>query len=221
MNTTEIPDPSEPGADWILDAQDHRACLLATENAVVIANYIRLLGFDARAHTAMSSEVDLGKLAVAAGLVSSEVDGLVAPWLGRCFGLAAVTTEMDIAHDLPLAPMAQQPWFRTQGPAWWLGAGFAKNALNRDPYAKRRYMDGAHPFENLKRVDDPTTYIDEANVARVPKRADMFARAQFGDMGKTLQDSAKGGYYVRKAAPSFRTAPGIGSVCPVAGWRRC
>jgi reductive dehalogenase len=30
----------------------------------------------------------------------------------------------------------------------------------------------------------------------------MFARAQFGDMGKRLQDGAKGGYYVRKAAPS-------------------
>jgi ferredoxin len=40
-------------------------------------------------------------------------------------------------------------------------------------------------------------------VARVPKRTDMFARAQFGDMGKALQDGAKGGYYARKAAPSM------------------
>ncbi|QFT73856.1 reductive dehalogenase [Ruegeria sp. THAF33] len=205
------PDPSEPGADWIIDAQDHRACLLATENAVVIANYIRLLGFDARTHSVMSSEVDLGKLAVAAGLASVEGDQLVAPWLGTRFGLAAVTTEMPIAHDRPLRPMAQQPWFRTQGPAWWLGTGFAKNALNRDPYAKRRYVDGAHPFEKLKRVEAPTTYIDEENVARVPKRADMFARAQFGDMGKSLQDAAKGGYYVRKAAPSFAQRRALGA----------
>ncbi|WP_210092706.1 reductive dehalogenase [Ruegeria sp. HKCCSP346] len=205
------PDPSEPGADWIIDAQDHRACLLATENAVVIANYIRLLGFDARAHSMMSSEVDLGKLAMAAGLASVEGDQLVAPWLGTRFGLAAVTTEMPIAHDRPLRPMAQQPWFRTQGPAWWLGTGFAKNALNRDPYAKRRYVDGAHPFEKLKRVEAPTTYIDEENVARVPKRADMFARAQFGDMGKSLQDAAKGGYYVRKAAPSFAQRRALGA----------
>ncbi|WP_171206210.1 reductive dehalogenase [Ruegeria sp. HKCCA0235A] len=205
------PDPSEPGADWIIDAQDHRACLLATENAVVIANYIRLLGFDARAHGVMSSEVDLGKLAVAAGLASVEGDQLVAPWLGTRFGLAAVTTEMPIAHDRPLRPMAQQSWFRTQGPAWWLGTGFAKNALNRDPYAKRRFVDGAHPFEKLKRVEAPTTYIDEENVARVPKRADMFARAQFGDMGKSLQDAAKGGYYVRKAAPSFAQRRALGA----------
>ncbi|MEX0365106.1 MAG: reductive dehalogenase [Ruegeria sp.] len=205
------PEPGESGAEWIMDAQDHRACLLATENAVVIANYIRLLGFDARAHTVTSSDVDLGRLAVAAGLVSAQDGALVAPWLGQRFGLAAVTTEMEIAHDRPLVPMAEQPWFRTKGPAWWLGAGFAKNALNRDPYARRRYMDGAHPFEKLKRVDEPTTYIDEANVARVPKRADMFARAQFGDMGKALQDGAKGGHYARKAAPSFAQRRALGA----------
>ncbi|TMV10046.1 reductive dehalogenase [Ruegeria sediminis] len=205
------PDPDEPGSDWILDAQDHRACLLATENAVVIANYIRLLGFDARAHTATSSDVDLGRLAVAAGLVSDEGGRLVAPWLGERFGLAAVTTTMEIAHDRPLAPMSQQPWFRTQGPAWWLGKGFARNALNCDPYARRRYRDGTHPFEKLKRVENPTTYIDEANVARVPKRADMFARAQFGDMGKAVQDGARGGHYARKAAPSFAQRRALGA----------
>ncbi|WP_170358044.1 reductive dehalogenase [Ruegeria arenilitoris] len=205
------PDPAEPGAEWILDAQDHRACLLATENAVVIANYIRLLGYDARAHSVMSSDVDLPRLAAAAGLVWAEDGTAVAPWLGRRFGLAAVTTEMEIAHDRPLAPRDRQPWFRTQGPAWWLGAGFAKSALNRDPFARRRYVDGAHPFETLKRVDSPTTYIDEANVARVPKRADMFARAQFGDMGKPLQDAAKGGHYVRKSAPSFAQRRALGA----------
>ncbi|CUK09805.1 3-chloro-4-hydroxyphenylacetate reductive dehalogenase precursor [Ruegeria denitrificans] len=205
------PDPNEPGAEWIFDAQDHRACLLATENAVVIANYIRLLGYDARAHTAMSSEVDLGRLAVAAGLVTVERDDIVAPWLGKRFGLAAVTTELEITHDQPLLPMAQQPWFRAQGPAWWLGTGFAKNALNRDVYAKRRYVDGAHPFEKLNRVESPTTYIDEENVARVPKRADMFARALFGDMGKPLQDAAKGGHYVRKSAPSFAQRRALGA----------
>lgn len=205
------PDPDEPGGDWIVGAQDHRACLRATETAVVIANYIRLLGFDARAHTATSSDVDLNRLAVAAGLVSAEGAALVAPWLGTRFGLAAITTEMELAHDAPLAPMADQPWFSTQGPAWWLGKGFAKNALNRDPFARRRYVDGAHPFERLKRVDGPTTYIDEANVARVPKRTDMFARAQFGDMGRALQDGAKGGHYARKAAPSYAQRRALGA----------
>ncbi|MBE1284915.1 MAG: 2Fe-2S iron-sulfur cluster binding domain-containing protein [Rhodobacteraceae bacterium] len=205
------PRADEPGSDWILDAQDHRACLRGTETAVVIANYIRLLGFDARAHSYSSTDVDLNKLAVAAGLATVEGGDLVAPWLGSRFGLAVITTEMDLAHDAPLAPLKDQPWFRTQGPAWWVGKGFAKSALNRDPYARRNYADGAHPFERLKRVDSPTTYIDEENVARVPKRADMFARSQFGDMGKNLQNAAKGGHYVRKSAPSFAQRRALGA----------
>ena len=208
---TRDPRPDEPGSDWILDAQDHRACLRGTETAVVIANYIRLLGYEARAHTLTTTEVDLGRLAVSAGLVSAEQGELVAPWLGTRFGLAAITTEMDLAADRPLAPMSEQPWFKTQGPAWWLGRGFAKSALNRDPFARRNYVDGAHPFERLKRVDKPTTYIDEANVARVPKRADMFARSLFGDMGKSNQEAARGGHYVRKSAPSFAQRRALGA----------
>ncbi len=205
------PSPEEPGADWILDAQDHRACLRASETAVVIANYIRLLGFNAKAHTQTSSDVDLGKLALACGLVTCEQGRLVAPWLGTRYGLSVVTTDMALSHDAPLAPMAAQSWFKTRGPAWWLGKGFAKNAFNRDPYARRDYVDGAHPFERLKRVDTPTTYIDEAHVARVPKRTDMFARAQFGDMGKAVQDGAKGGHYARKSAPSFAQRRALGA----------
>jgi len=197
------PDPDEPGADWIGDAQPHRACLRGAETAVVLANYIRLLGWDAKAHTGTSSDVDLNKLAVAAGLATLEDGQLVNPYTGARFGLAALTTNFDMATDRPLVPLARQPMLRTRGPAWWLGHGFAKSALNRDPYRRRRYVDGAHPFERLKRVETPTTYIDEANVARVPKRTDMFARAQFGDMGEAVQNGAKGGHYARKSAPSM------------------
>ena len=34
---------------------------------------------------------------------------------------------------------------------------------------------------------------------RFPKRADFFARALFGDMGKSVQEAAKGGMYVMKS----------------------
>ncbi|MGB7316390.1 MAG: reductive dehalogenase [Planktotalea sp.] len=192
----------EPGSEWIVGAEDHRACLRATEAAVGMANYLRILGYDSRCHTSSTSDVDMNKLAVAAGLVSVEGDKLVAPYLGTGFGLAVVTTSFEMAVDAPLAPMAKQPWFRTQGPAWWLGKGSVKSALNLDPYAKRNFADGALPFENLKRKDTPTTFIDEARVARVPKRTDMFARAQFGDMGKKQQQAAGGGYYAIKCALS-------------------
>ncbi len=196
------PAPDEPGTDWIADAQAHRACLRASETAVVLANYIRLLGWDAKAHTATSSDVDLNLLTVAAGLARVEDGRLVNPYLGERFGVAAVTTAFDLTPDAPLA--ARQPWAATHGPGWKLGIGrHARSALNGDPYARRRYVDGAHPFETLKRVETPTTFIDEARVARVPKRTDMFARAQFGDMGKACQADAAGGRYARKAAPSM------------------
>ncbi|WP_424965723.1 reductive dehalogenase [Dinoroseobacter sp. S375] len=195
------PRPGEPGTAWIADAQAHRACLRASETAVVLANYIRLLGWDAKAHTATSTDVSLNRLTVAAGLATVEDGALTNPYLGTRFGVAVLTTTMELAVDAPLAPA--QPWLRTKGPAWWLGTASAKSALNRDPFKARDFRDGPHPFETLKRVENPTTYIDAPNVARVPKRTDMFARAQFGDMGKPLQEGAKGGYYARKAAPSM------------------
>ena len=205
------PDPGEPGADWICEAQDARACLRASETAVVIANYLRLLGHDARAHTGASSDVDLGKLTVAAGLAVVHQGQLSNPYVGTRFGVAAVTTDFAVAPDLPLAPPAGQARLKSHGPAWWLGKGFAKNAFNRELFAKRRYVDGPHPFEKLKRIDKPTTFIDEDRVARVPKRTDMFARAQFGDMGKHVQDGAKNGHYARKSAPSMAQRRALGA----------
>ncbi len=202
---------TEPGAAWIMDAQDHRSALRATETAVILSNYLNTLGFLAKAHTATSSDVDANKLAVAAGLVTFESGQLCAPWLGAGFGLAVVTTNMTLATDQPLAAWQDQPWFDTKGPAWWVGTRTSKNALNRDPYAHRQYCDGAHPFEKLKRVDEPTTYIDEQRVARVPKRSDMFARSQFGDLGKKVQANALGGWYARKNAPATAQRRALGA----------
>lgn len=189
----------EPGIEWLQDAQAARACLLASENAIILANYIRLLGFDARAHTGASTDINLHAATVLAGLATVENGRLHNPWLGDRFGVSVVTTELDIADDQPLLSIASQPRSRTHGLAWKTGAGFAKNAGNFIPFARRRYVDGAHPFEKLKRVDSPTTFIDEERVARVPKRTDMFARAQFGDLGTTVQEGAKNGYYAIKS----------------------
>ncbi|QBF33028.1 2Fe-2S iron-sulfur cluster-binding protein [Thalassococcus sp. S3] len=186
------PDPSEPGVEWIRTALPHRSCLLAAETAVVVANYIRLLGYEARAHTATASDVDLNMLSVAAGLARCDAGRIVAPFIGDRFGVAAVTTRFAVAPDAPLAP-------------------FGKGSGRSVPYAKRRFVDGAHPFETLKRIDEPTTFIDEARVPRVPKRTDMFSRAIFGDMGHHVQQEAKGGKYVRKSAPSMAQRRALGA----------
>ncbi|MEM1314813.1 MAG: NAD-binding oxidoreductase, partial [Pseudomonadota bacterium] len=100
------PAPDEPGCAWLENAQAHRAALRAAETAVVIANYIRLLGWDAKAHTATSSDIDLNVATVAAGLALPHEDALQAPFLGPRFGVAVVTTDMELAEDAPLAPEA-------------------------------------------------------------------------------------------------------------------
>ncbi len=200
------PAHDEPGCDWIHDAQPQRACLRGAEMAGTLATYIRLLGFEARAHSGAASDLHLARLAVAAGLAEIRDGKAWNPFLGNRFGLAAVTTTMELAPDRPLRP-GQRP-----GPGWRLGLGrHAKNALNRDPYRRRKFRDGPHPFETLKRVDKPTTLIDGANVARVPKRANMFARALFGDLGPRVQESAKNGNYVRKSAAAFAFRPALGA----------
>lgn len=196
------PRPDEPGSDWILDIQAERAALRATENATVIADYIRQLGFDARVHSATTSDINLGACALASGLAVWQEGALHNPWLGTRFGLAVVTTEMVLTPDLPLAPLAEQPGGILNGLPWKLGTHGGLRAGISDPYAKRDYVDGAHPFETLKRVADPTTYIDAPNVPRVPKRSDLFARGQFGDMGPKVQNAMKGGHHVVKSAPA-------------------
>ncbi len=200
------PRREEPGADWIQGALEHRACLRGAETAVVLASYIRSLGFEARAHTGAASDVHLDRLAVAAGLAQIRSGRAENPFVGRDFGLAVVTTTLELAPDQPLADNARLPV------SWRTGLGrHAKSERNRDPFAARDFRLGPHPFETLRRVETPTTLIDAANVARVPKRANMFARALFGDLGPKVQEASKNGNYVRKSAAAFAFRPTLGA----------
>ena len=206
------PRADEEGSDWIQNAQAHRAAIRATENATVLAEYIRQLGFDARAHSATASDVHLGKLAVAAGLATWEGGQLQAPWIGVRFGLAVITTDMALVPDMPLLPLAQQSRSALKGLHWQWGTHGGASARTSDPYATRDYAAGPHPFETLKRVKDTTTYIDPPNIPRIPKRTDMFARAQFGDMGTKVQDKMKGGHHILKSPTSSAQRPLLGAM---------
>jgi len=204
------PDADETGTEWFQDAQAQRASVRGAETTVVLSNYIRLLGYEARSHTASCSDVNLNRLAVAAGLgeVIDTPHGPVVtnPFLGTRYGIAAITTTFELAPDKALKPRANQSIIerlKSHGPAWWAGKGFEKNVFNAVPYKSRKFKDGAYPYEKIKRVELPTTFMDEPRIPRVPKRTDMFARAIFGDMGKPTQDAAKNGNYVRKSAASF------------------
>lgn len=210
------PSPEEPGSDWIVGTQAQRAAVLAAQTAVVLSNYIRLLGFEARAHTATTSDVHLEKLAVRAGLARVALAGtsiaIENPFLGKRFGLAAVTTTMELATDKPLGRDSVFSRLKSHGPAWWVGWRTAKSAFNRDPYRRREFRQGAFPFEKLKRKEVPTTFIDSARVPRFPKRADFFARCIFGDLGKNVQESAKNGMYILKSPIGYCARRALGAL---------
>ena len=200
------PEQNEPGKDWIRNAREQRACLRAAETAVTLASYIRSLGHEARAHSEAASDIHLRQLAVASGLAAIEKGAARNPFVGTRYGLSVVTTTLELAPDAPI--VAGQ----SGGAAWRTGiGGQAKTRSGRDPFKHRAYSDGPHPFETLRRVAEPTTYIDTANVARVPKRANMFARALFGDLGPATQEAAKNGNYVRKSAAAFAFRPSLGA----------
>mgnify|MGYP001189138481 FL=1 len=191
------PHPDERGCDWIgPDAQAPRAAVLAAQTAVLLATYLRLLGFAARSHSATCSDVDLNQLAAASGLA---YDDLHVPHLGTRYGLAAVTTDCELEADVPLATPTAQRRTLSRSLSWQLGLGTVKGAHRRDPFANRDFHQGPHAFETLTRRDEPTTFIDHERVPRFPKRADFFARALFGDLGRDVQEGAKNAHYVMKS----------------------
>ena len=53
------PGASEPECEWIQACQPYRSCLRSTEAATVLAEYLRLLGFDARTRSGSTSEMHM------------------------------------------------------------------------------------------------------------------------------------------------------------------
>lgn len=209
-------DPSlqEQGGDWIVGMQQWRAALRAAESAAVLANYLRILGFEARSHSATTTDVNLMRLAVSAGLGRHDKGEVVNPFVGTRFALAAVTTRMDLAPDQPLAAASLAEALKAKGPTWWLGSASAKNRWNQIDFRSREYRLSRYPVETLKRVDKTTTLIDEPRIPRVPKSSEFFLRAAFGDLGKAPQEASKDGYSVTKAplAAALRLALNVYSV---------
>ena len=209
------PKPDEPGAAWIMGLQRWRAALRSAETATVLANYIRILGYDACSHSATTTDVDLNRIAVAAGLAVVDADGAISnPFIGGRFGLAVVTTNLEMAPDAPLRHQSSSDRLRAKGLGWWIGSASPKNARNRIDFAKRPFSGSRYPVEKLKRVEKPTTLIDEDRIPRSPKSSEFFLRAAFGDLGKAAQDASKDGYSVSKAplAAALRLALNVYSL---------
>lgn len=182
-----MPDPNEAAFPWLDGSADTVADLRAAEIAVCLAGYLRNMGYAARAHFSFPdcAEVDLAALALQSGLIEVKDGRSVHPFIGTGFRLAAVTTDFTVADEAPLAERSAAQNFLAKGPAWWLGLGGTATAFGRS--AGRALHLGPYPMETIKRVDQPTTMVDEGRIKRVAKRAEFFQRALMGDLGEKAQ----------------------------------
>ena len=92
------------GGEGIGDSRGARADLKGSTIACVMADYIRQLGWPARAQTAASSDVLHIPLTLQAGLGALGRTGEVVlnPFLGARFETAVVTTDLPMTTDLPI-----------------------------------------------------------------------------------------------------------------------
>ena len=181
----------DPGDGWMLGCQQAAADLRATELSVITAGYIRNLGYDATAHTAGESDIDLGRVALQAGLVEIRDGQLRNPWSKRGFGLGVVTTNLEVTPDAPLAPRSWADRLRSHGPRWWFGIGGTRPGWKRLRGEHRQLHMGEYPMERIRRVDGATTLVIDEEIPRVPQRASFFDRPTHGDLGPKFVEDRK------------------------------
>ena len=91
------------GDDWISGSQSFIGYSNTALISCVMANYIRKLGYPARAHHAMSYQVVVPPLLVLAGIGEMSRAGIVLnPFLGTRFKAAVVTTDLPLEPDKPI-----------------------------------------------------------------------------------------------------------------------
>ncbi len=182
-----LPRAGDPGETWLHDARGAVAEMRAAEVAAVMAHYIRQLGFGAVGHAAGETDLDIPLLAILSGLAEVDAHGALShPYLGSAYSCAAVSTEMELAPDQPLAPIGGGDRWRVRGLSWFFGWGGTRPGWSRLNGEHRPLHWGPYPMERIKRTESPTTLLTD-KIPRVPKRAAFFARALAGDLGPKAQ----------------------------------
>lgn len=205
------PKAGDPGVAWILGTNAARTDLRCAELAVVLAGYVRGLGWPARGHVAGDAWIAIERLAQRAG-VAKEVNGVLqAPLMTRGFRLGVVTTSLEMAEDLPLASLA---W---PGADAYMGRMGTRPGWTEAEEDRRPLHLGRHPMEKIRRVDEPTTLILREEIKRMPKRADMFSRALAGDLGDKAQAERR--RFAVKHPLAFAMTPLIRNMVPMQGTR--
>ena len=177
-----LPESDNPAAQWLAGVEADVVVTRAAEIATILAGYIAQLGYRASAHWPNASDLDIDRVGVLAGVVVRDGELPMSPYFGRRYALAAVSTEYELAADLPIA---QNPR-RTKNFSYLIGATGAVSGLERWRRARRPSHLGNYAMETVKRVKQPTTLIFEDEIPRVPQRALFYNRAEYGDLGDKM-----------------------------------
>jgi len=181
-------DADNMAADWLSGNEQLLATLRAAEIALNLSGQISSMGYQSCAHWAGTSDVDLDKLTVLAGLTLRENESLINPYVDDRFAVAAVTSDYALNIDLPLHSSARNG----RDLHYHLGIAGAVSGLERWRRRRRPSHLGPYPVETLKRVDHPTTAIFEDEVPRIPSRANFYVRTALGDLSrKAMQQAAR------------------------------
>ncbi len=92
------------GSDWISNAMSMMSYATSGFIAIILADYIRRLGYPAKAHYAPFYDIVVPPIILLAGLgeVSRMGDTVVHPFLGPRFKAAVVTTDLPLLPDKPI-----------------------------------------------------------------------------------------------------------------------
>ena len=206
------PKSEEPGANWLHGSNKARTDARATEVAVVLAGYIRALGYSARGHVAGNTLLNLEALAQRAGIVRAENGLLKMPFLKSGFALAAISTDLPLEIDLPIAADASLDWPDSDA---YMGKHGTRPGWEESEAQLRPLHLGRYPMETLKRVPEPTTLIIREEIIRNSKRADLFTRALAGDLGEKAKVQRT--RFATKHPLAFAMTPLIRNMVPLQG----
>jgi ferredoxin len=208
------PQPGEAGYEWMRGANAARTDLRCAEVAVVLAGYLRALGWSARGHAGGDHLVAIETLAQRAGLVKAVSGTLRMPFSQRGFRLGVVTTDLALASDTPIAADASLDWPDAEA---YLGRDGTRPGWEEAELSARPAHMGRYPMERVKRVQAPTTLVIRDEIQRVPRRADLFTRALAGDLGdKARRERTR---FAVKHPLAFAMTPLIRGMVPLQGTR--
>jgi reductive dehalogenase len=95
---------STAGSDWISNAMSMMSYATSGFIAIILADYIRRIGYPAKAHYAPFYDINAPPILLLAGLgeMSRIGDSVLHPFLGPRFKAAVVTTDLPLLPDMPI-----------------------------------------------------------------------------------------------------------------------